>query len=92
MERLFREIGLETSRIETDPVAFAADPDFPGAEMPRESFPVVVGRLGRPGGRRLLLVGHVDVVPSGRPRDVDVGPVGRRRPRRGTCTGAGPAT
>jgi acetylornithine deacetylase len=65
MERLFREIGLETSRIATDPVAFALDPDFPGAEMPRTSLPVVVGRLGRAGGRRLLLVGHVDVVPPG---------------------------
>jgi acetylornithine deacetylase len=35
--------------------------------MPRTSLPVVVGRLGRPGGRRLLLVGHVDVVPPGDP-------------------------
>ena len=50
MERLFREIGLETARIETDPAAFAADPDFPGAEMPRTSLPVVTGRLGRAGG------------------------------------------
>jgi acetylornithine deacetylase len=65
MERLFREIGLETARIETDPIAFATDPDFPGAEMPRSSLPVVTGRVGRPGGRRLLLVGHVDVVPPG---------------------------
>jgi acetylornithine deacetylase len=67
MERLFREIGLETARIETDPAEFAADPDFPGAEMPRTSLPVVTGRIGRPGGRRLLLVGHVDVVPPGDP-------------------------
>jgi acetylornithine deacetylase len=67
MERLFREIGLETARIETDPSEFAADPDFPGAEMPRTSLPVVTGRIGRPGGRRLLLVGHVDVVPPGDP-------------------------
>jgi acetylornithine deacetylase len=65
MERLFVEIGLATERIETDPVAFASDPDFPGEEMPRSSLPVVVGRLGRPGGRRILLVGHVDVVPPG---------------------------
>jgi acetylornithine deacetylase len=65
IERLFAEIGLTTERIETDPVAFASDPDFPGAEMPRSSLPVVVGRLGRPGGRRILLVGHVDVVPAG---------------------------
>jgi acetylornithine deacetylase len=67
MERRFRELGLRTERIETDPVAFAGDPDFPGSEMPRTSLPVVVGRMGRPGGRRLLLVGHVDVVPPGDP-------------------------
>jgi acetylornithine deacetylase len=65
MERLFGAVGLETKRIVTDPVAFADDPDFPGAEMPRTSLPVVTGRLGRAGGRRLLLVGHVDVVPPG---------------------------
>jgi acetylornithine deacetylase len=65
MERLLGEIGLATERIETDPIAFADDPDFPGAEMPRTSLPVVVGRIGRGGGRRLLLVGHVDVVPPG---------------------------
>ncbi len=67
IERLFREIGLETARIETDPIAFASDPDFPGAEMPRTSLPVVTGRFGRAGGKRLLLVGHVDVVPPGDP-------------------------
>ncbi|HXI46936.1 MAG TPA: ArgE/DapE family deacylase, partial [Candidatus Acidoferrales bacterium] len=67
IERLFREIGLDTTRLEVDPVAFAADPDFPGAEMARATLPIVVGRLGRPGGRRILLVGHVDVVPPGDP-------------------------
>ena len=65
IETLFEEIGLETKRIVTDPVAFAADPDFPGSEMPRTSLPIVTGRLGREGGRRVLLVGHVDVVPTG---------------------------
>ncbi|MFL5776670.1 MAG: ArgE/DapE family deacylase [Chloroflexota bacterium] len=67
MERLFRETGLATERIETEPAAMASDPDFPGAEMPRSTLPVVVGRLGRPGRRRVLLVGHVDVVPPGDP-------------------------
>ena len=76
MERQFREIGLETSRIETDPEAFATDPDFPGAEMPRSSLPVVTGRIGRPGGRRLLLVGHVDVVPPGDPATWSADPWG----------------
>jgi acetylornithine deacetylase len=33
--------------------------------MPRETLPVVVGRFGKAGGRRILLVGHVDVVPPG---------------------------
>ncbi|MEW5989929.1 MAG: ArgE/DapE family deacylase [Chloroflexota bacterium] len=62
------EIGCAVDRIETDPAAFAAsDPDWPGQEMPRTDLPVVVGRLGRRGGRRLLLVGHVDVVPVGDP-------------------------
>ena len=76
MERQFREIGLETSRIETDPEAFATDPDFPGAEMPRSSLPVVTGRIGRPGERRLLLVGHVDVVPPGDPATWSADPWG----------------
>jgi acetylornithine deacetylase len=67
IERRFREIGLDTERIETDPAAFASDAEFPGAEMPRTSLPVVTGRIGRAGGRRLLLVGHVDVVPPGDP-------------------------
>jgi acetylornithine deacetylase len=74
MERLFGEVGLETKRIVTDPVAFADDPDFPGAEMPRTSLPVVTGRLGRAGGRRILLVGHVDVVPPGDPATWSVDP------------------
>jgi acetylornithine deacetylase len=42
-----------------------ADPDWPGDEMPRARLPIVLGRLGRPGGRRIVLVGHVDVVPPG---------------------------
>lgn len=65
IERLFREIGLDTTRQDVDPEAFAADPDWPGAEMPRTTLPIVSGRLGHPGGRRVLLVGHVDVVPPG---------------------------
>lgn len=63
--RLLEEMGLESERIETDPAVSASDPDFPGAEMPRTSLPVVTARLGKAGGRRLLLVGHVDVVPPG---------------------------
>jgi acetylornithine deacetylase len=68
MATLMADAGLDVERIATDPVAFATDPDFPGAEMPRTTLPVVVGRLpGTKPGPRVLLVGHVDVVPIGDP-------------------------
>jgi acetylornithine deacetylase len=51
-----------------------ADPDWPGEEMPRASLPVVIGRAGRRGGRRLLLSGHLDVVPPGDPATWTVDP------------------
>ena len=35
--------------------------------MPRTALPVVIGRVGRAGGRRLILSGHLDVVPPGDP-------------------------
>jgi acetylornithine deacetylase len=59
------EIGCRVERLEVPPADAARDPDWPGAEMPRDRLPIVVGRLGRPGSRRILLVGHVDVVPIG---------------------------
>lgn len=65
VKELLAGAGLQTQRIDADPTAIAADPDFPGSEMPRTTLPVVTGRIGRPGGRRILLVGHVDVVPPG---------------------------
>jgi acetylornithine deacetylase len=64
---LAADVGLAVERVETDPSAIAADPGYPGAEMPRGALPVVIGRTGRPGGRRLLLVAHVDVVPINDP-------------------------
>lgn len=63
--RLLGAADIPVERITPTPQEAAADPDWPGAEMPRASLPIVLGRLGRPGGRRLLLVGHVDVVPPG---------------------------
>ena len=73
--RLLSEIGCHVERVETDPVAFARDdPDWPGSEMPRDRLPVVAARLGRGGGRRVLLVGHVDVVPVGDPASWHHGP------------------
>ena len=54
--------------------AIRADPAWPGEEMPRTSLPVVIGRAGRPGGRRLILSGHLDVVPPGDPATWTVDP------------------
>lgn len=61
------DAGLEVERLEIDPADARRDPEWPGAEMPRDRLPIVLGRLGRPGGRRVVLVGHVDVVPAGDP-------------------------
>jgi len=67
VEALLVEIGVTPERLEPDPAAARADPDWPGEEMPRSSLPIVLARLGKPDGRRLILVGHVDVVPIGDP-------------------------
>ena len=64
---LLARAGAAVDRLAPDPDELAADPDWPGAEMPRTAVPIAIGRLGRPGGRRLLLVGHLDVVPPGDP-------------------------
>jgi acetylornithine deacetylase len=74
---LMTEAGLDVERIAVDPLAFAGDPDFPGAEMPRTTLPIVVGRLpGTRPGPRVLLVGHVDVVPIGDPANWTDDPFG----------------
>ncbi len=65
MAELMDDAGLAVERIAADPAAIRADPDWPGEEMSRETLPIVVGRTGTPGGKRILLVGHVDVVPVG---------------------------
>ena len=62
---LLRELGLSVEVATPDPAAIRADPDWPGEEMPRTSVPVVIGRAGRSGGRRIILSGHLDVVPPG---------------------------
>jgi acetylornithine deacetylase len=74
--QLAGETGATIERLWPDPAAVAADPDFPGAEMDRESLPIVVARLGRPGGRRLIMQGHIDVVPAGDPGTWTVNPWG----------------
>jgi acetylornithine deacetylase len=60
-----RALGLAVDVVTPDPAAIRADPDWPGEEMPRSSLPVVIGRAGRSGGRRIILSGHLDVVPPG---------------------------
>jgi acetylornithine deacetylase len=60
-----RELGLSVEVVSPDPAAIRADPAWPGEEMVRTSLPVVIGRAGRPGGRRVILSGHLDVVPPG---------------------------
>ncbi len=64
---LLAEAGAAVERLEPDPEEARRDPEWPGQEMPRERLPIVLGRLGRPGGKRIILVGHVDVVPPGDP-------------------------
>jgi acetylornithine deacetylase len=60
-----RELGLAVETINPALGDVRADPDWPGEEMPRSSLPVVIGRVGRTGGRRIVLSGHLDVVPPG---------------------------
>ncbi len=59
-----QELGLTVEMVRPDLAGIRADAAWPGAEMPRTSLPVVVGRAGG-GGRRLILSGHLDVVPPG---------------------------
>ena len=64
---LLAEAGVRVERVDPDPAAARQDPDWPGEEMPRERLPIVLGRLGKAAGPRVVLVGHVDVVPVGDP-------------------------
>jgi acetylornithine deacetylase len=70
------ELGLDVEVIRPDVETIRADPDWPGEEMPRASLPVVIARVGVAGGRRLLLSGHLDVVPPGDPGTWSVDPWG----------------
>jgi acetylornithine deacetylase len=60
-----RDLGMVDEVLRADPATIRADPAWPGEEMPRASLPVVIGRVGGSGGRRLILSGHLDVVPPG---------------------------
>ena len=61
------DLGMSVETIAPDPALIRADADWPGEEMPRTSLPVVIGRAGTAGGRRVILSGHLDVVPPGDP-------------------------
>ena len=68
LARSLRAAGLDVRAWDADPAALAADPAFPGMEVPRTTLPLVAGTLrGSRPGRRLLLVAHTDVVPPGDP-------------------------
>ena len=58
-------LRLTVEVVRPDLETIRADPAWPGEEMPRTSLPVVVGRIGPSGGKRLILSGHLDVVPPG---------------------------
>jgi acetylornithine deacetylase len=60
-------LGLAVEIFHPDPAAVREDPDWPGEEVPRTLLPVVIGRVGLAGGIRIVLSGHVDVVPPGDP-------------------------
>ena len=70
------DAGLAVEVVRPDLHALRADPAWPGEEMDRTTLPIVVGRAGQAGGRRLILSGHLDVVPPGDPSTWTVDPWG----------------
>jgi acetylornithine deacetylase len=57
--------GMDVETLAPDLASMRADPAWPGEETERSSLPLVIGRMGKPGGRRIVLSGHLDVVPPG---------------------------
>jgi len=68
------ELGLRVEVVRSDLERLRDDPAWPGEEMDRVELPIVVGRVGRADGRRLILSGHLDVVPPGDPATWSVDP------------------
>jgi acetylornithine deacetylase len=76
LARRLEDAGMAVEVVRPDPAAIRADPAWPGEETTRSSLPVVIGRIGRAGGRRVILSGHTDVVPPGDPATWTVDPWG----------------
>ncbi|HSL77748.1 MAG TPA: ArgE/DapE family deacylase [Candidatus Limnocylindrales bacterium] len=70
------DAGLAVEVIRPDLPGLRADPAWPGEEMDRVTLPIIVGRAGEAGGRRMILSGHLDVVPPGDPATWTVDPWG----------------
>ena len=60
------DLGLEVDAFDADLDLIRADAGYPGSEVERSDLPLVIAHLnpGAP-GRRILLNGHMDVVPPG---------------------------
>ncbi len=71
-----RDLGMTVTVIRPDLDTHRADPDWPGEEMARASLPVVIGRAGATSEPRMILSGHLDVVPVGDPGRWTVDPWG----------------
>jgi acetylornithine deacetylase len=70
------ELGLRVEVVRSELERLRDDPAWPGEEMERTTLPIVVGRVGSADGRRLILSGHLDVVPPGDPASWTVDPWG----------------
>jgi len=70
------ELGLRVEVARSDLESLRDAPAWPGEEMERTTLPIVVGRAGSADGRRLILSGHLDVVPPGDPASWTVDPWG----------------
>jgi acetylornithine deacetylase len=62
-----RAVGMTVEVIRPDLAAHRLDPAWPGEEMARTALPVVIGRAGATDRPRVILSGHLDVVPPGDP-------------------------
>ncbi len=69
-----RALGMQVEIVQPDLASHRADPSWPGEEMERTSLPVVIGRVGGAGTPRIILSGHLDVVPPGDPDTWTTGP------------------